>query len=227
MKLTVINTGSNGNAYLLNYAKGHNILLDCGTPLKILLRTINYDLLSMTAVFVTHEHNDHALSSFKLSEKTLKVIGPSGAAECVVEPLKHYRIGDIEFMPLKVPHDDVENFAYLIWLPDGNNIFYATDYSYIPYIVKDVKVKNFLLECNNVADDLDTSEAKYRHVVRGHASLNTVLSYLLVSGNDETKNIILCHASAFSDKKRMVEAVKAQHPGANVYMAHKDDVFEL
>lgn len=55
MQLTVVNTGSSGNCYLLE-SDGRKILLDLGVRWKEVLHAIDYDLSAIDFALVTHSH---------------------------------------------------------------------------------------------------------------------------------------------------------------------------
>ena len=224
--LKVIATGSKGNAYLID-TDGEMLLLDCGVSEKDILRAVDFNLLAINAVLVTHEHTDHAQSVKKLKGRCLKVIGPDSIeGVTTVEPLVLYRINEYLFMPFDVPHDDVKNYGYFIILPNGETLLYATDYSYIPFTF-DRPINHFLIECNFMLNDLDKGEEKYGHVIRGHASLYTVKRYLHRCVSEQTKSITLCHTTAFTDKTAMRESVQRDYPGVTVNIAKAGEEYTL
>ena len=62
MKIASLGSGSKGNATLLE-AGGVRLLIDCGFSLRELqhrARGLRFDLATLDAVLVTHEHSDHA-----------------------------------------------------------------------------------------------------------------------------------------------------------------------
>ena len=59
MKLNVIGSRSDGNAYVLQNA-GEALLLEAGLPFKKTLEVINYELGNVVGCLVSHEHQDHA-----------------------------------------------------------------------------------------------------------------------------------------------------------------------
>lgn len=225
MKLRVIGTGSKGNCYILE-TDGELYMFDCGISEKDVLRAIDFNINAVKAVFVTHKHKDHAYSVKNLAKRFMRIIGPPTVTDADYKPLRKYRIGDMRFMPFEVPHDDELNYGYFIELPNGETFLYATDYSYIPYIFNR-PINHFLIECNFTLTDVEHDAEKYGHVIRGHAALNTVVSYLHGSVCETTRNIILCHASYFSNKNRMRQTVQREFPSVNVYVAHKGDEYEI
>lgn len=225
--LNVIATGSKGNAYLVE-SEGKKILLDCGVNEKSILRALDYNLLDLCGVLVTHEHDDHAHCVSKLQNRFVDVYGPDTIKAIEVEPLIKYRckVGHFMFMPFDLPHDGVRNYGYYVELPDGETLLYATDYSYIPYRFNK-PINHFLIECNYMVSDLDKEEEKYSHVVRGHAGMNTVIAYLHMSVTTETKSITLCHMTQFSDHEGMRQAAQIAFPDVKVYAAEAGEFYEI
>ena len=107
--------------------------------------------------------------------------------------------------PFYLPHDNTPNFGFLIDFPDdAGRLLYATDFEYLPYTFKSLKITYFLLECNHQADLVDRSEAKYEHSLRGHSELETVKEIIRVNKTPDMRNVILCHLSdGWSDPETM------------------------
>ncbi|MEO1946028.1 MAG: MBL fold metallo-hydrolase, partial [Methylophilaceae bacterium] len=71
MRFASLGSGSAGNSMVIEQASTR-LLLDCGFSVKeTVARLANLALSpeSMTAILVTHEHDDHAKGAFKLAEK--------------------------------------------------------------------------------------------------------------------------------------------------------------
>lgn len=143
------------------------------------------------------------------------------------EEKKTYQLGSFKVTPMEVPHDETHCFAYIIEFSDGSRLLYATDFEYLPYTFKSLKINYFLLECNHQADLVDRSEAKYEHSLRGHSELETVKEIIRVNKTPDMRNVILCHLSGgWSDPETMQKEVQSvagkwvrvdvAHAGANV-----------
>ena len=113
--------------------------------------------------------------------------------------------------PFCLPHDNTPNFGFLIDLPDdAGRLLYATDFEYLPYTFKSLKINFFLLECNHQADLVDRSEAKYEHSLRGHSEIETVKEIVRVNKTPDMRNVILCHLSdGWSDPETMQKEVQS------------------
>lgn len=53
--VNVISSGSKGNCYVANI-NGTQILLECGVPIKVIQKALNFKLSNIDACLVTHEH---------------------------------------------------------------------------------------------------------------------------------------------------------------------------
>lgn len=114
-------------------------------------------------------------------------------------------------IPFYLPHDNTPNFGFLIDLPgDAGRLLYATDFEYLPFTFKSLKINFFLLECNHQADLVDKSEAKYEHSIRGHSEIETVKEIIRVNKTPDMRNVILCHLSdGWSDPETMQKEVQS------------------
>ena len=121
------------------------------------------------------------------------------------------RISEWIVTPFYLPHDNTPNFGFLIDFPDdAGRLLYATDFEYLPYTFKSLKINYFLLECNHQADLVDRSEAKYEHSLRGHSELEIVKEIIRVNKTTDMRNIILCHLSGeWSDPETMQKEVQS------------------
>jgi phosphoribosyl 1,2-cyclic phosphodiesterase len=140
MKLTVLGSGSTGNAVLI-VAGETRVLVDAGLSAKEIgrrLALVSEDVHRLDAVLVTHEHGDHAgglrvlLRSVDcpvyISAQTcdaylrenFNIAGdePRKRAAALnnrveqIESSKDFRIGEIDFHPFTIPHDAVDNFGF-------------------------------------------------------------------------------------------------------------------
>lgn len=166
MKVTVLGSGSTGNAVLICTEKTR-VLVDAGMSAKQLLErvaAVGEDCARLDAVLITHEHSDHAgglrvlLKSVKcpvyISEATedsyygtRKGI-QNGESESVkrrdvlknrtvkIESSRDFRIGDIDFEPFSVPHDAADNFGFVA-RKDGVRIATLMDFGCLTTLIKE------------------------------------------------------------------------------------------
>ncbi len=140
MKLTVLGSGSTGNAILIA-AGGTHVLVDAGMSAKEIVRRLGLvgcDPSRLDGVVITHEHGDHAgglrvlLKNLDcpvfISGETLEAyLGehssrssdePRKRADVLrdrtveIESSKDFRVGAIDFHPFTIPHDAADNFGF-------------------------------------------------------------------------------------------------------------------
>jgi phosphoribosyl 1,2-cyclic phosphodiesterase len=140
MKLTVLGSGSTGNAVLL-VANGTRVLVDAGLSAREIVRRMSQvgeDPNSLDGLLITHEHGDHAgglrvlmkdldCPVFMSAKTRDAYIGerrnvssdePRRRAEALREHMveidsgRDFGIGEIDFHPFTVPHDAVDNFGF-------------------------------------------------------------------------------------------------------------------
>jgi phosphoribosyl 1,2-cyclic phosphodiesterase len=140
MKLTVLGSGSTGNAVLI-VAGNTRVLVDAGLSAKELVRRlaqVGEDAQRLDGVLVTHEHGDHsgglrvllqsvdcpvyisaATHDAYVSERfNVSNDEPRRRAKALkdrveqIESSKDFRIGEIDFHPFTIPHDAIDNFGF-------------------------------------------------------------------------------------------------------------------
>lgn len=166
MKVTVLGSGSTGNAVLFATEKTR-VLVDAGLSAKQLLErfvAVGEDPAQLDAVLITHEHSDHAgglrvlMKSINcpvyISEATENAFYSTrrgianGDSEAVkrrdalkdrtvaIESSKDFRIGDIDFEPFTVPHDAADNFGFVA-KKEGVRIATLMDFGAITTLIKE------------------------------------------------------------------------------------------
>ena len=120
-----------------------------------------------------------------------------------------------------VPHDNEPCVGYLIECPNGEKLLYATDFEYIKYSFRKMRIQHALIECNYCKDLVEMDAENRSHVLRGHAEMQTTLS-IVEDNKDSLQNVILCHLSnKNADADRMVAEVQKIVPVANVFVAER------
>lgn len=127
MKYISLGSGSRGNSTLICGAKGA-LLVDCGFSKKILLSRFeqaDFDAGQLLAVFVTHEHTDHAKGVQAICESLdIPFYSSFGTAQkmgwlnhalwrCIVSDEK-VEIEDLVVEAVVVPHDALEPLQYIV-----------------------------------------------------------------------------------------------------------------
>src|SRR5689334_1330267 len=165
MKLTVLGSGSTGNAVLI-VAGNTRVLVDAGLSAKEIVRRlalVGEDAQQLDGVLVTHEHSDHAgglrvlLGSVNCpvyisgetqhafystrkgaqngESESTKRQSALGQRAVAIESSREFRIGDIDFEPFSVPHDAADNFGFVA-KRDGIRIATLMDFGHITPLIR-------------------------------------------------------------------------------------------
>ena len=122
MKFCSLGSSSSGNSYLIS-KNNTNILVDCGfsvTELESRISQRDIKPSEITAIFLTHEHDDHSKGVFALAEKHNKPIYLTyGTLKMcqkriknsykltinIISPLDSLELNDFMIFAIPVPHD--------------------------------------------------------------------------------------------------------------------------
>lgn len=203
MNLKCLGSGSSGNCYLLEH-ENEILILDCGLSIKDIKIGLNFDLSKVVGCVVTHAHHDHDKSADDLKNMGIRVWQP------YIDENKVQRryFGGFMVRSFDVPHDNEPCCGFLIGCSNGENILYATDFEYIKYSFKKMKIHHLLIESNYQNKYVERSADNRNHVLRGHSELGTTLG-IIEDNKDSLKTIILCHLSRNNANPiEMVDEVK-------------------
>src|SRR5687767_8425481 len=187
MKLTVLGSGSTGNAVLI-VANGTRVLVDAGMSARETARRLaamGEDPQRLDAILITHEHGDHAgglrvilntidcpvYISGKTREAYVSERGfgneePRRRSDALrnrtveIESSRDFRIGAIDFHPFTVPHDAVDNFGFTA-LHDGVKIATLMDFGHITTLITEQLrgCAAILIESNHSRDMLKACDS--------------------------------------------------------------------
>lgn len=209
MQLTVINSGSDGNGYVLSNGT-EALVLECGVPLQECLAALGWRTSHVAGCLVTHEHGDHAkyLSDYR---DMMPVYASRGTADAlsaksgkrsiiVLEQLKQVKIGGFAVRPIPAQHDAAEPFAYVIDHEEIGRLLFATDTYYLRYRIPNMT--NIMIECNyslpllNENVDAGIIPAALRdRTIRSHMSIENLLKMLSANDLSKVAKIVLIHLS--------------------------------
>jgi phosphoribosyl 1,2-cyclic phosphodiesterase len=236
IRFCVLGSGSSGNAAVLQTA-GARVLIDAGftgRKLRQLLHDAGTSLDAIDAVFLTHEHGDHAAGIDALKKHPeLPVFANSATARAVQAKLDHapkwqifqtgsrFRFRDLEIDAFSVPHDAQEPVGFTFTAGATDDLFaprralaWLTDLGHIPAHVQqrlhDVDV--VVVESNHCPRLLEADvkrpwSTKQRISGRhGHLSNESVRELLATVASPRWRHIVLTHVSRDCNSLDAVEA---------------------
>jgi phosphoribosyl 1,2-cyclic phosphodiesterase len=128
LRVTSLASGSSGNALIVQ-ARGAALLIDCGLPQRAIERHLRHAGLSaadLSAVLLTHEHGDHALSAGPLARRhAIPVVANEGTAAALGAALDGVGVLDLGVggamtlgpfcvRSFPVPHDAAAPVGYAV-----------------------------------------------------------------------------------------------------------------
>lgn len=118
--------------------------------------------------------------------------------------------------------------GFLIEHEELGKMVYITDTEYCQYTFEGLST--ILVEANYDTTHLNRKDAKTKHVLTGHQSLQTAMSFIEANKSDYLNHIILCHLSSSGniDADEALEAVREIAPaGCTVDLAERGVTVDL
>lgn len=232
MNITVIASGSSGNAYRITDGDTA-LLLDAGIPLQRIKQALNFRVRDLAGCLITHAHGDHAKAAGDLAKAGVDVYTSQGTIDACrltghrmkpVKALKEVMIGTFAVLPFDVQHDAPEPLGFLLTSRrTGEKLLYFTDTYYLKY--RFTGLTHIMGECNYSMDIVEQSVRNgyippelVPRLIKSHMSLEHFLDLLKANDLHEVKQIYLLHLSNNnSDAERFREAVQ-KLTGTEVYV---------
>ena len=230
-EIQTIATGSAGNAYLVTDGVTP-ILLECGVRFKDIQLATDFQVSSIKACLITHEHQDHckalkdvlkAAVPCYMSEGTKQELGVESHKINALQPKKTIRIGTWKVLPFDVQHDVAEPFGYLLENEQGERLLFATDTYYIKY--KFTGITHLLVECNYDQQTLDENvnagrihPAMKKRVMRSHFGLENLLEFLKANDLSKLQEIHLLHLSNGNANEERIRREIARLTGKMIFI---------
>ncbi len=242
LKVCVLSSGSSGNcAYVASDTTG--ILIDAGLSCKetaARLAAIGVELQSISAICLTHEHDDHKSSLGILHRKTgAALYANSGTIDALgqddkLKDLKWnmfstgsaFQIGDIRIEPFSVPHDSYDPVGFA--LSDGSSrVGVVTDMGIVTDLIRE-RLKGcqvIVLESNHDTDMLKASQRPWSLKQRiagrqGHLSNKDAAELLAEVAGDTLTVVFLAHLSSDCNKPdvavKTVQKILAGHKRSDI-----------
>jgi len=235
MKLTVLNSGSYANGYVLHNEKVA-LVIECGCPISQLYRTVGFNARKVSGALISHEHGDHSRYTEQYLNASIPCFCSKGTAEgiklkgqrklTVCEMMKERAIGEWFFRPFPTQHDCNEPCGFLIYHRETGWILFATDTYYLAY--RFPGLSQVMIECNYEAGILSDNVSKgiVKPFVRdrtlaSHMSLENCINTLQANSLKKVTNIVLLHLSGDnSDAEKFRETVRMA-TAKRVFIANK------
>ena len=222
----ILGSSSGGNCALLK--TGHTkVLIDVGFSAKrigVLLEAVGESLDAIDAVFLTHDHSDHAQGIRGLAKRAdLPVFANRNTAEAVQTKLTkkvcwqifqngmEFIFRDLKVRSFCIPHDAYDTVGFTFaWGEEGDlfspprSLAWVTDLGYVPEYVKEHirGVQTLVIEANYDEDLLERDERRPRSTkqrIRGrHGHLSNHAAFELVealSTYGTLEKVYLAHLS--------------------------------
>ena len=219
-------SGSSGNCTYIS-AGGNEFLIDAGVStrsIKNALSDIGTDISRISAVFLTHEHDDHIKGLEGICSKyNTAVIGNNATLNMLPEKMdKHSHLffemqtgsamqsKGVRVTSFATSHDSVESVGYKIVLGDGTCIGYTTDLGYMSKSVLDMLrgCQYVVIEANHDVHMLKSGtypEFLKRRILSktGHLSNEACAETVVELMCCGTENVVLAHLSEENNDPEM------------------------
>lgn len=233
MRVNVLGSSSSGNGYVITIG-GESVIIECGLPPREALRAVNYQADTVKAIFVSHEHGDHAkyIDDYAFMfhcpiYTTSSLAEHHNAISVEGKCMKWQRAGDgsFLFMPFRTKHD-CESYGYVIRHPSFGNIFFGTDTYAYPCVFKGIDF--FLIEANYNDDLIQTlDEPRKKRLLVSHMSIAYCEKYLARCRAERAKGIMLIHLSAGNSNAKAFKDRIHRRFGVECWIADKKTTAEI
>ena len=235
MRFSILGSGSSGNCALL-VTENTRVLVDAGFSarrLKALLEPVGETLERIDAVFLTHEHSDHASGIESLKKfPRIQVFANQATARAVQGGLEHrpdwqifqtgarFRFRDLEVESFAVPHDAQEPVGFRFTSGHDGDLFaprrslaWLTDLGYAPQNIHECirECEVVVVEANHCPDLLKNDprrpwSLKQRISGRhGHLSNVATCELLTAVASPRWRRVYLTHLSRECNSRAAVE----------------------
>lgn len=239
MKLTVINSNSSGNSYILSN-DNETLLIECGVRFDRIKKALDYNLRNVVGCIVTHSHKDHCVAVHDLikagidvyaTEGTHKEMGTTGRLAMIIRPGQQFSLRGFQIKPFSVEHDTSEPVGFMIRHEETGDILFLTDTYYCKYVFP--PLHNIIIEanyCQKILDkrvrDGENPKFLRDRVITSHFSIDNCKELLKANDLSKVNNIVLIHLSdGNSDAKRFKKEVE-EITGKIVHVAEPGLIIE-
>jgi phosphoribosyl 1,2-cyclic phosphodiesterase len=226
MILKVINTGSKGNAYLLETEK-EALLIECGVNFSEIKKAIDFKVSKIVACIVSHEHLDHFKSANDVMKSGIDVFATQKTLDCnmiknvrkmPVEKMKTYQVGGFKFLPFGVKHDAADPVGFLIHHEDCGKVLFLTDTFYCEHLFEGLN--NIIIEANYSEKLIsDKNEFLRNRILKSHFSLENCIGLLKANDLSKVNNIAVIHLSDTNSDEIMFKTEIEKETNSKVTIA--------
>ncbi len=248
VELTVLGSGSGGNATLLAHA-GRFVLIDVGLSYRDVtgrLEQLGVTPASIEAIVITHAHGDHTRGAGVLSRRhdvpvyaTAAIRSewstPGVATWGVLTPGRTADVCGLGFEPFAVPHDAAA-VGFRIDTPDGA-VGYATDVGMLTRAIvgRFRHCRVLVIESNHAIELLRVSPYPRSTRTRiasaeGHLSNESLATFIRDDLDHSVRCIVLAHLSRVNNVPEIAEMtcrealVACGRPDVDVVVARQDRI---
>lgn len=233
MLLTVLNSGSAGNGYMLSNGS-ETLIIECGIDILQVKKELDFDISSIIGAIVSHAHGDHSKHVGQFTKAGIPVLADqsvfdtwkvTGHRAKAIQPRKPYYLGGFRVYGFELEHD-VPNMGYLIHHEECGTVVFMTDTYFCRYTFQNVR--HFLIEANYSTFILERNIAKgkipslLRDVVaNSHMELDTCIDLLKANDLSQVHNIVLLHLSDSNSNEQQFVNKVTEATGKPVYVAKR------
>ncbi|NIM62028.1 MAG: MBL fold metallo-hydrolase [Acidobacteria bacterium] len=227
MKFVPLASGSQGNATLVDFG-GTRLLIDAGLPVKELvarLEACDVEPASISALLLSHEHQDHVRGAQKFSGRFSVPVAASWAtldgmdrspqafAAWIDLPIGgRVQIGGASVVSFPVPHDAAAPVGFVLE-SDGVRIGIATDLGHATPQIVDTLAGCDLLMIESNHDPLLLRDGPYPWRLKdrvsgklGHLSNSEAAALIKHTVDDRCRCIVLAHLSEKNNTPELARA---------------------
>lgn len=209
MKLNVIGSSSEGNAYILQN-EDEALLIEAGMRWSDIRKALGWNTRKVQGCLITHEHGDHAAYAADLLKDGIDIYCSQGTADAmrykdsrrphIIGAGQHLTLGRFRILPFATKHDSAEPLGFYMNHPETGNVLFATDTYYLPATFQ--QLNQVMIECNYRLDILQDNieqgripQAVAKRTLESHMSYAHCKDTLQANDLRRVRNIILLHLS--------------------------------
>ena len=241
MKLTVLNSNSAGNCYILSNGK-ETLIIELGVNFKRVTEALNHDLSSVVGAVVSHCHGDHFSEVPKALRYGIPVVMSLGTGNkggyshnekptdgaLFIKKEKPVKLGNFDILSFDLNHNCAEPIGFLIRHPDMGTMAFITDTFYVSQSFSGLN--HILVECNYSEEILLANKIEdFRNdsTIMAHMSLKTCMNFLENQDLSRVRNIMLIHLSDRNSNAAQFQAKITAQTGKKVTIAEPGVVLDL